>query len=340
MTIIEIPAWPYAYGKPVSTGTLRTFPEDFIVTEQLAFEPAGEGEHVFFYIEKKGENTEYIARLLARLANVRQCDVGYAGLKDRHAITRQWFSVWLPGKGNGLDWTLLNGDQLQVLSIVRHARKLKRGLLVGNQFQITIRNWQGDTDTLIKQLEQIKTHGIPNYYGEQRFGHNGQNVNKALAMFEGAKCAREQRSLYLSAARAFLFNQLLAHRVKNQSWNQAVDGDVYIFDRSNSCFKSTLADDSIIQRLSRGHIHPSGMLWGKGNTDVSDKALEIEREIIAAYPAIAVGLVAMGAERHRRPLRVNVIDLQWSFIAVDVLVVSFSLPAGSYATALLRELVD
>ncbi|MDD2723018.1 MAG: tRNA pseudouridine(13) synthase TruD [Methylovulum sp.] len=341
MPTIEIPIWPYAYGQPVSTGNLRTLPEDFIVTEQLAFEPSGDGEHVFLYIEKIGENTEYIARLLARHAQVRQRDIGYAGLKDRHAITRQWFSVWLPGKtGDGPDWTLLNGDQLHVLHTVRHAQKLKRGVLAGNQFQITLRNWQGDTDTLIRQLEQIKTHGVPNYYGGQRFGHNGQNVNKALAMFDGAKTGREQRSLYLSAARSFLFNQLLAQRVQNQTWNQAVDGDAYIFDRSNSCFKSTQADDGIIRRLSRGDIHPSGMLWGKGDADVSSTALQLEHNIIAAYPALAEGLLAVGVDRNRRALRANVFDLQWAFITDDVLVVSFSLPAGSYATAALREFVD
>ncbi|MDD5273284.1 MAG: tRNA pseudouridine(13) synthase TruD [Methylovulum sp.] len=341
MPTIEIPVWPYAYGPPASTGTLRTLPEDFIVTEQLAFEPSGEGEHVFLFIEKKGENTDYIARILARHANVRQRDIGYAGLKDRHAITRQWFSVWLPGKpGNGPDWAALNSGQLQVLHSTRHARKLKRGVLAGNQFNITVRNWQGDADTLTRQLAQIKANGIPNYYGEQRFGHNGQNVNKALAMFQGAKTGREQRSLYLSAARSFLFNQLLAGRVRSQTWNQALSGDTYVFDRSNSCFKSALADDDIIRRLNTGDIHPSGVLWGKGHADVADTALQTEQAIIAAYPELADGLIAAGADRNRRALRANVFDLAWKFISADVLELNFSLPAGSYATAVLREIVD
>jgi len=340
MPMIEIPRWPYAYGQPASTGTLRAQPEDFIVTEQLAFEPSGGGEHVFLYIEKIGENTEYIARLLARHANVRQRDIGYAGLKDRHAVTRQWFSVWLPGKpGNGPDWALLNSGQLHVLHTIRHARKLKRGVLAGNHFQITVRDWQGDIGTLTRQLEQIKSHGIPNYYGEQRFGHQGQNVNKALAMFEGAKTGREQRSLYLSAARSFLFNQLLARRVQQQNWNRALNGDTYVLDRTNSCFKSAQADDGINRRLNIGDIHPSGVLWGKGNADVADDAWQLEQDIIATYPALAAGLAAVGVDRNRRALRANVFDLQWSFVTGEVLELNFSLPAGSYATAVLREVV-
>lgn len=341
MPTIEIPVWPYAYHAPASTGQLRTLAEDFYVTEQLAFEPSGEGEHVFLFIEKIGENTEYVARLLARHANVRQRDIGYAGLKDRHAITRQWFSVWLPGKtGNEPDWTLLNSPQLQVLQSIRHARKLKRGVLAGNQFKITLRNWQGDAELLNRQLADIKAHGIPNYYGEQRFGHNGQNVNKALALFAGAKTGREQRSLYLSAARSFLFNQLLAERVRQQTWNQALAGDTYVFDRSNSCFKSTEADAEILRRLNAGDIHPSGVLWGKGQADVAEAALELEQAIIAAHPALADGLIACDMARNRRALRVNVADLQWEFIADGVLELNFSLPAGSYATAVLREIVD
>jgi tRNA pseudouridine13 synthase len=340
MPSIEIPIWPYAYGQPASTGTLRSQPEDFTVTEQLAFEPSGTGEHVFLFIEKIGENTEYIARLLARHANVRQRDIGYAGLKDRHAITRQWFSVWIPGKPElEPDWTPLNSPQLRILHTVRHARKLKRGVLAGNQFKIIVRNWQGDAEMLHQQLAQIKAHGIPNYYGEQRFGHNGQNVNKAVSLFQGAKTGREQRSLYLSAARSFLFNHLLAERVRTQTWNQALSGDTYVFDRSNSCFKSGQADDDITRRLSTGDIHPSGVLWGKGTADVADQALQTEQNIIAAYPELADGLIAAGADRNRRSLRVNVFDLEWTFLSEDVLELAFSLPAGSYATAVLREVV-
>ena len=212
MQTIEIPVWPYVYGQPSGQGKIRSVPEDFIVKENLAFEPSGAGEHAFLQIEKTGENTDYVARQLARFANVRQRDVSFAGLKDRHAVTTQWFSVWLPGKADP-DWTQFETDSMKVLQSVRHARKLKRGVLSGNSFKLIIRDWQGDQDKTIRQLEAIKANGIANYYGAQRFGNEGQNVNKALAMFQGAKVGREQRSLYLSAARSYLFNQILAYRV-------------------------------------------------------------------------------------------------------------------------------
>ncbi len=222
---IEIPVWPYVYGSPSGTGIIRSLPEDFIVKENLAFEPSGEGEHAFLQIEKTGENTEYVARQLARFANVRPRDVGFAGLKDRHAVTTQWFSVWLPGKADP-DWTQFETDSIKVLHAVRHARKLKRGVLSGNSFKLIIRDWQGDKDKTIRQLEAMKANGMANYYGFQRFGHEGQNVNKALAMFSGVKAGREQRSLYLSAARSYLFNRILACRVSGDIWNQAVAGDI------------------------------------------------------------------------------------------------------------------
>jgi len=339
MTINTLPQWPCLYGQPASTGKIRTLPEDFIVTEHLSFEPSGEGEHVFLQIEKVGENTEYVARLLARFANVRQRDVSYAGLKDRHAVTTQWFSVWLPGKTDP-DWQSLASEQIKVLQALRHARKLKRGVLSGNSFVLTVRDWQGDLAQTNQKLQHIKEQGIANYFGEQRFGHQGQNVNKAIAMFQGAKVGREQRSLYLSAARSFLFNQILAERITQGLWNQPVLGDTYMFDGSHSSFKSDQTDAEIIRRLQANEIHATGVLWGRGQPGVSLDALQIEQSVIDSYPELAQGLIAESVDVDRRALRVNVPDLAWQFIESDVLRLSFSLPAGSYATALLREIVD
>jgi tRNA pseudouridine13 synthase len=335
---IEIPIWPFVYGSPSGAGMIRTVPEDFIVYENLAFEPSGEGEHVFLQIQKTGENTEYVARQLARFANVRQRDIGFAGLKDRHAITTQWFSVWLPGKSE-LDWTAFETDNMKVLRTVRHARKLKRGVLSGNRFEITIREWQGDQVKTVKQLAFIKANGIANYYGEQRFGNQGQNVNKALAMFRGEKVKREQHSLYLSAARSYLFNQNLSVRVAAESWNKALAGDTFMFDCSKSCFKSQLPDAEILRRLEAKTIHPTGVLWGKGELDVSADALAIEQQVINAHDELAQGLVSTGVEKIRRALRVNVDNLDWQFRNQTTLQLCFTLPAGSYATSLLREFI-
>ena len=339
MQTIEIPVWPYVYGQPSGQGKIRSVPEDFIVTENLAFEPSGAGEHAFLQIEKTGENTDYVARQLARFANVRQRDVSFAGLKDRHAVTTQWFSVWLPGKADP-DWTQFETDSMKVLQSMRHARKLKRGVLSGNSFKLIIRDWQGDQDKTIRQLEAIKANGIANYYGAQRFGNEGQNVNKALAMFQGAKAGREQRSLYLSAARSYLFNQILAYRVTRKMWNQPVAGDTYMFDLSHSCFKSQLPDAEIIRRLDAKEIHPTGALWGRGEAGVTADTLSIEQGIIDAYPELAQGLIASEVDKDRRALRVNVQDLDWQFVDDATLALAFTLPAGSYATSVLREIIE
>jgi len=338
MQSIQMPLWPYVYGQPSGTGQIRSLQEDFIVKENLAFEPSGSGEHAFLHIEKKGENTDYVARQLARFANVRQRDVSYAGLKDRHAITTQWFSVWLPGKADP-DWTQFETDSMKVLQSVRHARKLKRGVLSGNSFKLTIRDWQGDKDQTMAQLEAMKNNGIANYYGAQRFGNGGQNVNKALTMFLGAKVGREQRSLYLSAVRSYLFNQILAYRITHENWNQPLTGDTYVFDLSNSSFKSTESDAEIIRRLDAKDIHPTGALFGKGEEGVSGEASVLEKSVADVYPQLVAGLIAFGVESDRRALRVNVTDLQWQWIQDDVLELAFTLPAGSYATSVLREIV-
>lgn len=337
MSDFALPEWPYAYGGPTGHGDIKTEPDDFIVEEILSFEPEGSGEHVFLYIEKVGENTEYVARLLARHAGVRQRDVSYAGLKDRHGRTRQWFSVWLPGKDDP-DWSGVETDQLQILRAVRHARKLKRGVLTGNRFTLLIRNWAGDHELAEKQLEQIKAHGFPNYFGPQRFGRNGQNIVRAQAMFAGAKVKREQRSLYLSAARSYLFNQILASRVALANWNHALEGDVFKLEGSNSCFTGDASDAKLAERVEQGDIHPTAVMWGRGGGSTSAEAGVIENAVIAANPALAEGLIAFELEADRRALRVlpEALDWQWRPAQLQL---SFTLPAGSYATALLREII-
>jgi tRNA pseudouridine13 synthase len=339
MTEITLPQWAFAFGGPSGTGEIKASVDDFIVEEILSFSPEGAGEHVFLHIEKCHENTEYVARLLARHAGVRQRDVSFAGLKDRHGRTRQWFSVWLPGKEDP-DWTGLESDNLKILQTVRHARKLKRGVLAANQFHLTIRNWHGDNQRAAQQLQQIQQHGFPNYFGDQRFGRNGQNVNKALAMFAGAKVKREQSSIYLSTARSYLFNLILAERVTGATWNQAIAGDVFKLNQTNSHFHAEAVDQVLLDRLSSGDIHPTGALFGKGEGGVSADALAIEQTIIAAHPELTAGLLKAGLEHDRRALRVIPEDFSWSIESDNTLRLSFRLPAGSYATGLLREIVD
>lgn len=330
------PVWAYAYANSNSIGQIKTIPTDFIVEEQLPFQPEGSGEHAFVKIQKSGENTDYVARLLARFAGVRQRDVSFAGLKDRHAVTTQWFSLWLPGKEDP-DWKQVETESIKVLQSIRHARKLKRGVLTGNKFQLVIRGWQGNREVMESQLHLIKQQGMPNYFGDQRFGLQGQNVNKALAMFAGEKVKREQRSIYLSAARSYLFNLLLSERVSAENWNQGIHGDVFIFNQSNSYFKTDQLDASILKRMSAGEIHPAGLMAGKGELETTADALAMETSILNTYQTLLDGLVKFDVNADRRALRVFVSDLAWEFKTDASVELSFFLPAGSYATALLRE---
>ncbi len=311
---------------------------DFIVEESLPFVPEGSGEHVFLQIQKTGENTEFVARALARFAGVRQRDIGFAGLKDRHAVTTQWFSIWLPGKADP-DWTGVETDSIKILQALRHSRKLKRGVLDGNRFKLVIRDFNGDRDTCERQLEAIKKQGFPNYFGEQRFGHHGKNIETALALFNGTKkIKRQQRGIYLSAARSFLFNQILSRRVEAGNWNQAISGDVFTFADSRSHFKPETFDDALLQRLQDGDLHPTGPLYGKGDSLVADAALEIEEAVIADHREMAAGLLDFDMETERRALRVQPGGFHWQF-SEQQLQLDFFLPAGSYATALLRETI-
>ncbi|HYE37459.1 tRNA pseudouridine(13) synthase TruD [Methylocaldum sp.] len=334
-------ALPHAFGGPAGTGVIKTSPEDFVVEELLGFEPSGEGEHVFLRVEKRGENTEYVARQLARFAGIRARDIGYAGLKDRHGKTAQWYSVWLPGKAEP-DWQQLESSSLSLLEVRRNSRKLKKGPATGNRFEITVRELKSDPSLLEQRLKQIGERGVPNYFGTQRFGRDGQNVVKALALFAGTleRGDTHRRGIYLSAARSYLFNRILANRVMQNIWDQAVSGDAFMFPDSRSFFKPETFTPDITQRLEAKEIHPSGVLWGRGTPVVTDQALAIEAVIAEEETDLCRGLEDYGVDMARRPLRVCPEDFRWELSDPTSLRLRFTLPAGAYATTVLRELVD
>ena len=227
---------------------------------------------------------------------------------------------------------------MEILQVGRHARKIKRGALAGNDFQLLIRDLEADRQRLDDVLQRIRQHGVANYFGEQRFGHHGRNLQAAQQLFQGRSCTRQQRSLYLSAARSLLFNQILARRVENATWNRAIPGDAMAFAGSRQYFKTGLPDQELMERVGSGKIHPTGALWGIGDSDVSADALAIEQAVADSYPEFSRGLEQSGVEMARRALRVNVEDLQWRFVGESDLQLQFSLPAGSYATAVVKEL--
>ena len=331
--------WPRTYGGPAGTGRLKSRPRDFQVVEQLGFEPGGGGEHVYLWVEKTGLNTEQLAAEFARFAGVSRRRVGYAGLKDKQALTRQWFCVHLPGKQE-LPWEECRGDGFRILRWLRHPRKLQRGALAGNRFQITLRQFEGDRRQAESILEQLSSQGFANYFGPQRFGHQGANVAHAVAMFEGREKVRNRhlRGLYLSAARALIFNQVLDYRVREGNWHIPLPGDLLMFDGGGAFFRAETLDDDIVERVRSLTLHPSGPLWGDRGELASAEAGEIERSAAGEWQTLARGLEREGLRRQRRPLRVQATDLSWSWQG-DSLRLEFFLPAGVYATTLLREII-
>ncbi|WP_395681976.1 tRNA pseudouridine(13) synthase TruD [Dokdonella sp.] len=330
---------PYAHGGPPATGLLRAEMDDFRVDEVLGFEPTGSGEHAFLTIEKRGANTEWVARQLARAAGVAPVAVGFAGLKDRHAVTRQVFTVQLAGRLDP-DWSALDIPGVEVVSATRHNRKLKRGAHRGNRFRIRLRDVRGDTAAIERRLDAIGARGVPNYFGEQRFGRDGGNVALAEALFEGRRLPREQRGIALSAARSELFNRVLARRVLDGTWDRELDGEVWMLDGTHAIFGPQPHDDALAQRLAVFDIHPTGPSWGAGELRSSGAVRELELAVIEPHALLARGLEREGLSQERRALRLVARDFSHSWESPDRLVVEFGLGAGSFATTLLRELCD
>ncbi len=302
-------SFPTANKNVSCLGVIRSKNEDFFVEEVMDISLAGEGEHVWLFVEKRGENTDFIARKIASHSGVRQMDVGLSGLKDRHAVTRQWFSVYLGNKPEP-NWDELNDDQLQVISYERHSHKLRRGQHESNRFAIVVRGLEGDIDHLDMALTNVKERGFPNYFGEQRFGRKGANLANAAAMFEGRiKAPKSKRGYYLSAARSFLFNLVLSERISNNDWlEEPFTGPLY-------------------GELPRDH-----------NSDYVGCS-QLEQSIFEQYPELTKGLYANRLKMEERPLAVVPENMTWQLDG-NTLKLEFLLPSGAFATSLLSEIVN
>ena len=328
---------PRALNAPLFSGRIRSVPEDFVVEELPAFEATGEGEHLLLSIRKRGMNTAFCAQNIARWAGIDERDVSYAGMKDRHAVTTQRVSVRLTKK-TAPDVALLNNEQCQVLEAVWHNRKLARGALAGNRFVLTLRELGGEREALERALHGIQTQGVPNYFGEQRFGMEQANVGKALGMFEGRRVDRAKRSIYLSAARSYLFNLLLAERVKLGNWNAPLNGEVWMLEGTKSIFGPEPMNDDIAARCAAMDIHPTGPMWGAGELRSQDAVLGLESQLPVLQPELCKGLEKADLRQERRALRLLAKNLSWRFPAEGELQLSFELPPGAYATSILAEL--
>ncbi|MEQ1683055.1 MAG: tRNA pseudouridine(13) synthase TruD [Burkholderiaceae bacterium] len=312
-----LPQWPNAYPASGASATLKLLNQDFVVTELPLQRPSGAGEHLWLDIEKDGANTAFVAQQLAEAASVPERDVGYAGLKDRYAITRQWFSIYLP-KGQTPDLTLLQHPEFKVLSQSRHVKKLRPGDLQGNRFRIVLRDVTGDRDAIEANLEAVASQGVPNYFGAQRFGFEGGNVEQGRAMLARENHARnpKKKGLYLSAVRSFVFNEVLALRIQQGLWGKTLPGDV----------------------MNEVGL-PTGPLWGRGRVITTDQAQALENEVAERHATLCDGMEHAGLDQDRRALVARPVGMSWEWPQADQLVLTFSLPAGSYATSVLIEIL-
>lgn len=337
-------ALAFATGKPAFRAALRAEPADFVVDEELGFAPDGAGEHLFVRVRKTGLSTAEVARRLARAAGRRPADVGFAGMKDRRAECAQWFSV--TGGADDLA-DRLAGEPFEVLETRRNSRKLRRGVHRANRFAVTLRRCAGGRAEVEEKLDRLARRGMPNYFGEQRFGRGFGNLEQARAMLSEAPGGRRpgplRRGMLLSAARAFLFNRILSDRLRDGTWSAAVPGDVMSLDGSGRCFAADPErDGALAERLERLDIHVTGLLPGRQRADgrraARDRAAAIERAACGPFQDLVEGLRRCGVKAGRRPLRCRVTALEWRWLGGGRLGLRFSLPAGAYATSLLREL--
>lgn len=320
--------FPYAIASPSVSALFRSVPEDFQVTEQLGFELSGEGEHLCLYVEKRGQNTRWVAGLLAKHFSVDDMAVSHCGMKDRHAVTRQWFSVHLPGKLPEMPERPPILEGCQVLEQQRHHKKLRRGQHAGNQFVIRLRQIEGDVSALEHSLQQV-VNGVPNYFGEQRFGWAASNLveaNRLLSVWGDTPANRKQHSgrrrqrspidgIYLSAARAYLFNLVLAERVRLGHWKLAMPGEVA----------------------------PEGPLWGRGRSAAPQSVQLLEDQVLSPWGDWTNSLEYSGLQQERRSLLLMPANMQHRWLNCGDhtdLELSFDLPSGCFATSVLRELVS
>ena len=345
----------FAYGSPWVGGLLKSSVDDFCVRELMGVVPSGEGEHIWLRLQKRRLNTEQVAKMLARFANVPYRDVGYSGLKDNFAITEQWFSIRQPSNKVALDWQHFDAPNVRVLEQVRHSKKLKRATHSANRFAIVVRDLAALKNACLGELsgeqiaheinqrcQQIQQSGVPNYFGEQRFGRDANNMSKAVALFmHGQKINNRQlRSMVLSSARSWLFNAVLSERVKHHNWQSLMRNEPANLDNTNSVFISQ-GEPREQQRLEDFDIHPTGPLWGRGRDTLMSEATELaafEQRCISAFSGFAEGLEQAGLDYQRRALRCRPKHFTWQCDGQS-LALQFELGKGQYATSVLREIV-
>lgn len=360
----QLDSLAYATGKPALLARIKQNWDDFRVDEELGFAPTGAGEHLLVRVEKAGQSTTEVARQISSTLGIRDTDIGYSGMKDRQARTRQWFSIRLDQAAEA-DLGRLESDQLKVLEQARNQRKLQIGAHKANHFELILREVIGVNAagaesvathaeaSLDRKLQTLAQRGVPNYFGSQRFGRDLSNLlqvrellradaNQANANRNRYRHKRKRSMLY-SAARAYLFNQLLSARIARGNWASYVDGDVLNLNNTKRCFlvEPGAWEPELQQRLDELDIHITGLLPGrivsKDRYVTRGQSADMEKAVCEEFAELVTGLEQQGLKAARRPFRFQVQQLQWQWLDSTTVSLAFTLPTGAYATSLLRE---
>jgi tRNA pseudouridine13 synthase len=342
--------WHRLHGAPLCRGKMKCFADDFVVEEQLGFELTGEGEHHLLWVEKLNTNTAFVAEQLAKFSGIQLRDISYAGRKDKFARTRQYFSVY-QGKHQSPDWAAFEHPDIRILSNTRHNKKLRVGALKGNRFTLIIRELSAlDEVALAKRMHNIEQFGVPNYYGQQRFGEmhtkdkvilNG-NLDLGMRMAAGESIKnRNKRSMAISALRSYVFNEVASRRIEQEMHNRILLGDALQLSGSNSYFVVSKDDDisTLNNRLASQDVFTTAPLVGGGKLSISDEALQFEQAQLKQYPNILSALNGLGLKQERRAIMLYPSNIKWE-LNDDHLALSFDLPSGCFATSVLREIIE
>ena len=322
---------------PKQTALLKAECADFVVKEQLGYDMSGDGEFVAVKVRKTDCNTLFVGEQLAKFAGISARNMSYAGLKDRKAVTEQWFSLQMPGQPTP-DFSQFSLEGVEILDVTRHQRKIRIGSLQGNHFEIFLRNAE-ETDELKVRLDFLAKNGFPNYFTEQRFGRDGNNLTQALRWANGEINVkdRNKRSFYLSATRSEIFNLIVAKRIELGLAQKVLNGDILQLNGSHSWFVVDESEDlaQLQQRLAQQDVLLTAPLIG----EEEKSAVDFEHEIFAQHQALFDLMRQERMKAARRAILMQPQHFQWQF-EPNGLRLQFALPAGSYATALIRELVN
>ncbi|MGB2064987.1 MAG: tRNA pseudouridine(13) synthase TruD [Marinomonas gallaica] len=342
--------WHYAWTEPQARADLKTQVSDFLVEEILGFEPEGKGEFVYLWVEKQGVNTDFLAKRLAQAADISPSRVTYAGVKDRHACTRQWFCLHIIGQApdlSDIEQVFREPETVRVLLQTRHSKKLRTGGLLGNRFSLRLRNIQGDLNEVKQRLSLIERHGVPNYYGEQRFGIDGNNLVNGYKFVMpgryGTHKLNKTQSFWLSAIRSWFFNEALSQFVVDGSWDVIKTGDIAQPRDGSQSFRVKELSLDTLYRTRLGDISPVLPLisdgWPMGTNSERAEAMAI---LYAEQSELLKGLISFDFSRDSRATRIVPKDMAWELLnatdEAEQLVIQFELPKGAFATSVLREL--